>query len=427
MVRFGPLLTTSLALTLGISEVPASAQSQPVQSRPLVRLELDGQPSLRIGSFLRVDLMAKAQLNAEVLSPTYDTEQGRFDLSRLRLGIEGEITDDIEYQVEREFRGTFQERDAQYPWRDAWINFRHLRDFQLRAGKFKVPFSLEAMESESNLEFVYRSRAADDLAPGRDVGAALHGRFGDLLGYNVGVFRNDGEKSDSSNDERGGRTVAARITSQPLRLLSLPGDWDEVEIGLGGVSSEVSEGLSSLRGRTVVGEAYFPHVYVRGRRLRLGTDVRWRPGPFSIQGEFIQVRERRERQSVRAEDLPEKISQGWYLAGTWAITGESKENGITPRNPFPSKGKGALEVALRYERISFKSAVSEGLPFRSPRAPNLLGNEDHVWTVGLNWYLNRYVRIQVNGVRERILDVERSPVRGRETFHIGVVRLQFSL
>jgi phosphate-selective porin OprO/OprP len=427
VVRFGLPLTASLLLALNLSGVAASAQNEPAQREPFVRLDLNGQPSLRFGSRIRADFMAKAQMNVEGVRPTYETDQGRFDLSRLRFGIEGEVTDDIEYQVEREFRGSVQERDAEYPWRDVWVNFRPLRDFQLRVGKFKVPFSLEAETGEADLDFVYRSRVADDLAPGRDVGATLHGRFGDLFGYNAGVFRNDGEKSESNVNMRGRSTVAGRFTSQPLRLLSLPGDWDHVEIGVAGVHSYVDEGLSSLRGRSVAGDVIFPHVYVKGRRLRLGTDVSWRPGPFSIQGEFIQIRERREGQSVRAEDLPEKISQGWYLAGTWAITGESKENGITPRNPFPSKGKGALEVALRYERIVFQSATREGLPFSSPRAPNLMRNGDHVWTAGLNWYLNRYVRIQVNGVRERILDEERSPVGGREIFHMGIVRLQFTL
>jgi len=421
VVRFNPFLLACCFLALATATASA-------QERPLVRFELKNKPSLRFGSFLRVNLLAKVQLDGQTQSPSFETDHGDFDVSRFRAGIDGEFLKDIEYQVEREFRGELQERDAKYPWRDVFINLKYLSNFQLKAGKFKVPFGMEALTSEADLEFVARSRVADDLSPGRDIGAALHGRFyGRLLGYQAGVFRNDGEKSDSSTDTRGGTTVAARFTSQPLRLLSLKGDWDEVEFGFSTASSDVDEGLTSLRGRTVAGTVYFPHVYVQGRRSRFGTDVSWRPGPFSIQGEFIRVREARENQSVRATDLPDKISQGWYITTTWAVTGESKEDGIRPRHSFPSKGKGAFEVALRFEQIDFKSAVSDGEAFRSPRAPNLLTNGDRVWTAGLNWYLNRYVRIQINGVRESLQDVERSPVPGRNRLSTGVIRLQFAL
>ena len=110
---------------------------------------------------------------------------------------------------------------------------------------------------------------------------------------------------------------------------------------------------------------------------------------------------------MRADNLPAKISRGWYVTGTWAITGESKENGINPRRKFISEGMGAIELALRYEQIAFRSAGASGLEFRSPRAPNIWPNSNRVWTLGVNWYLNKYSRIQVNGIRETLLGSER--------------------
>jgi phosphate-selective porin OprO/OprP len=406
----------------------AASQNQQGDPAPLVRLVMEDRPSLRIGDFLRMDLRARIQADFQRLSPQFETEEGEFDLNRIRFGVEGEFLNYFEYEIDHEFRAAFGGRETKHPWRDAYINFSYLDDFQLKAGQFKIPFSVEQLTGVANLDFVNRSRIADDLAPARDVGLVLHGRFFNRgVGYEAGIFRNDGENSESNTDRRGDRTMVLRVTGTPLRLISLPGDWDEVEVGAALVSTEVPEGLSGLRGRTLAGEVYFPHVFVQGRRLRAGAEASWRPGPFSVQSEFVYVREKRDGQSVRADDLPEKISRGWYLSGTWAITGESKENGIEPRRSFPSQGFGALELAGRYEKVSFGSRDGSGLAYRSPRAENLLGNSDRVITLGVNWYLNRYTKVQINGIRETIEGIERTPIQGRERFWMGVVRLQFSM
>jgi len=137
--------------------------------------------------------------------------------------------------------------------------------------------------------------------------------------------------------------------------------------------------------------------------------------------------EARENQGIRLEDLPAKISRGWYLTGTWAVTGEKKDGGIEPRRPFFSQGLGAIELAARYEQLRFGSSKHVGAPFSNRRASNILGNSDRAWTIGVNWYLNHYAKIQVNGIQETIEDARRSPISGRNLFRMGVIRLQFSM
>ena len=56
----------------------------------------------------------------------------------------------VEFEVEREI-------DADQPWRDVFVNLRPRRAIQLRAGQFKMPFSLEQLTSATELDFVYRS------------------------------------------------------------------------------------------------------------------------------------------------------------------------------------------------------------------------------------------------------------------------------
>jgi phosphate-selective porin len=57
----------------------------------------------------------------------------------------------------------------------------------------------------------------------------------------------------------------------------------------------------------------------------------------------------------------------------------------------------------------------------------LLDTSDAAWTSGVNWYVNRWIKIQLNVIREWIDDVNRSPVADRQLFWTRVVRLQFVL
>ena len=53
--------------------------------------------------------------------------------------------------------------------------------------------------------------------------------------------------------------------------------------------------------------------------------------------------------------------------------------------------------------------------------------EVRVWTAGVNWYPNRWVRLQGNAVRETFEDTNRTPVPGDATFWSGVLRMQVVL
>jgi phosphate-selective porin len=138
------------------------------------------------------------------------------------------------------------------------------------------------------------------------------------------------------------------------------------------------------------------------------------------------MQDQRLGQSIRAADLPNLIYRGWYVSGTWLVTGENKSEGVEPKKAFLQKGGiGAVELAARYDVLRFGSSEHTGVPSRSPRAANILGNSDRAWTIGLNWYLNRWIKIQVNGIREKIEDLQRSPILGQDRYWVRLCRLQF--
>ena len=81
---------------------------------------------------------------------------------------------------------------------------------------------------------------------------------------------------------------------------------------------------------------------MQGERKRLGFEMRWRPGPLRVKAEYIDVTEQRLGQSVEDTDLSPLRAMGWYVSGTWAITGEKKADGLdAPKRPLFQGGFGA--------------------------------------------------------------------------------------
>jgi phosphate-selective porin OprO/OprP len=211
-----------------------------------------------------------------------------------------------------------------------------------------------------------------------------------------------------------------RSTKSPLRDLAA---------GVAFTTSDLPEGFPALRGRTAFDSSFYRSDYwVKGQRRRMGFEARWRPGPFSVKGEYMRLTDERLGQSVEDTDLSALLATGWYVSGTWAITGEAKADGLdTPRRPLFRGGYGAVEVAARIERLRFGSVATDGVPSTSPRADVVLGNADRADTFGVNWYANRWVKIQFNLIHERLSDPTQGPLPTEPGFWSRVVRFQFSL
>jgi phosphate-selective porin OprO/OprP len=140
--------------------------------------------------------------------------------------------------------------------------------------------------------------------------------------------------------------------------------------------------------------------------------------------------EERVGQSVEDSDLPPLRAHGWYVSGTWALTGDRKADGLdATEHPIFQGGVGAVELAVRVERLTFDSATSTSTsePSTSPRADVILGNSNRAVTIGANWYLNRWIKVQFNLIRETLTDPEQGPLPDRSSFWSRAVKLQFTL
>jgi phosphate-selective porin len=173
-------------------------------------------------------------------------------------------------------------------------------------------------------------------------------------------------------------------------------------------------------------DTFFEPVYVKGQRRRWEGDVDWQTGPVSVRTEFTQVIDQRHQQGFADQDLPDARARSWYLSGTWVVTGEQKTRPVKAANDFLQGGFGAVELAARFDRLWFDS-VDGGVGFRGPRAETIEPSGDRVLTLGVNWTLNRFIKLQVNAIRERVEDPGRSPVANGAAFWSRVLRLQLVL
>lgn len=406
-------------LTAGVA--PAAAQDQPPDDNPS-GLRWRNRPSIQFGD-VRLDIRLKAAYDWR----WFDPEIGEIDgLWRVRRGgINGEIGDHVEFQIERDL---FETGD----WRDVFVNWRSFRQFELSVGRFKVPFGREQLVSVTSVDFAARTLASSTIAPARDKGLMAHGRFFQRgLTYEVGVFDDDGDNGRLEEEqftvvgelEDVGPSFAGRLTATPLRPLAET--FEAFRVGFAYGAASIPEGLNSLRGRSLYGTVdFFEPVYVNGRRTRMGVEMTYTPGPLGFTAEWMQAREQRKGQGLSEDDLSDLITTGWYAAATWLLTGEDKEDFEDPRRPLFDGGVGAIEAAVRYERLGFESAEKIGPAFTNPRAEHILPNSDRIWTVGVNWFANRWVRLTLNAVHEEFEDAARAPILGTSDYWSGVARLQ---
>lgn len=108
----------------------------------------------------------------------------------------------------------------------AYVEYTPLKFAGLRAGQLQVPFSLESVTSSADLDTINRSRAVDNLAPGRDngssgndIGALAFGSWS-FIEYTAGFVNGAGYNKKDDNDRK---DFTGRVVFHPFKGLSIGG------------------------------------------------------------------------------------------------------------------------------------------------------------------------------------------------------------
>ena len=140
------------------------------------------------------------QQRYETLSDETGITQAGFRLRRARLQLNGTfMTPDLKYETDMELQ-TPRENRPSVDLKDFYFDYRWNKQFQLRLGQYKVPYSYQFILSGTKQQFNERSIANRVFSPGRDIGAMLHGRSPDNAWiYSLGLFNGAGPNQMNTN------------------------------------------------------------------------------------------------------------------------------------------------------------------------------------------------------------------------------------
>jgi phosphate-selective porin OprO/OprP len=275
---------------------------------------------------------------------------------------------------------------------EAFLQLNYFSPARLRVGKFKPPVGLERLQSDDDTTFVERGLPTN-LVPSRDIGYQL---MGDLvkrrLGYQVGMFNgvpDNGIGSDIS--PTGHREFAARIFATPFE----PNEGFLRGLGFGAAGSGGSDDNVPLPSYKTVGQNNFMFynsgVSLSGRRTRWTPQAFYYLGPFGVFSEYVRTDEGMQKGNVR-----HNIGyRSWQVAASYILTGENKSYfSPTPRKSFDPLhgGWGAVEIAARLGDFT----ADPGLFKYGFADPTKSARRLHEWVGGVNWYLNRLVRLSLD-------------------------------
>jgi phosphate-selective porin OprO and OprP len=353
----------------------------------------NGDFAVRIGGQLQVDSRTYLA-NGDLIG------NDGFLLRRARPILSGTVYRDFDFMFMPDF-GLNQVQIF-----DAWVNYRYMPELQLRAGKFKSPVGLEQLQSDVNLAFNERALVSD-LVPNRDVGLDLHGDlWGGILSYDAAYLNGVGDARNSSNvNVQDDQTFAGRIFALPFKTSKLD-SLQGVGIGVGGSYGDSfnANGLPATTGGTLPGYitrgqqqffAYNPAggavVAADGTHWRISPQGYYYWGPLSLMGEYAISNQKVRRSSAVPLTVATLQHTAWDVTAGWVLTGENATfNGVTPAHPFnPLAGQwGALQVVAGYSELNIDP---DTFPLYANPATSARSAKE--WAVGLNWWLNRDVRI----------------------------------
>ncbi len=310
-----------------------------------------------------------------------------FVARRVRPIVEGTVYKNFDFLLVPDFgNGTV-------VLQDGYAEYKEFGWAKIRAGKFKEPFGLERLQSDTVANFAELGFPSA-LAPNRDTGVLLHGDlFDNTVYYAVGAFNgavDSGNTGSSDIDTNNDKDVAARVFVQPFRNTGI-----SALSGLG-VGAAVTRGhnegaqVPTLRspGQATI-FTYNTGITADGPHTRFSPQFYYYWNSLGLLGEYVVSDQEVGRASTRTF---EKIqNDAWQIAGTYVVTGEDASyKGVTPKNPFDltKGGWGAWELAARYGELDVDNAAF-ALGFAG--ATNSVSRA-YGWGLGLNWYLNKNVK-----------------------------------
>ncbi len=374
-----------------------------------------GKPSVSAGGRIMVD-WATFDQNAPSQVQAGDCLNGT-EFRRARLFLSGEAFDVVDYKIQFDFAG-------QTDFKDVYMTVKELPFLgHVRIGHFKEPWSLEEQTSSRFITFMERS-LNHVFSPERQTGVmAFNHSESENMTWAIGVFTTLAPEDPPTfpfddYDDAGGTSLSMRSTFLPW--------YDEATEGRGLLHLGLCYSYRDIPGLVPGGSDRFrlrerpeSHLaeYVANTDWMddanvvnaFDAEAAWVYGPLSVQSEYTWY-------AVNRTSNENPTFHGGYIYASWFLTGENRgykrtagcfdrvkpfENFFRVRTEDGSvaTGKGAWELGYRWSYVNLSDAAVRGGQVI-----------DH--TIGLNWYLNPYMRLMFNYVHSDTTDTDLGPGTG---------------
>ncbi|HVV28245.1 MAG TPA: porin [Rhizomicrobium sp.] len=448
----------------------------------------NGRPTFASGDG-RFTMAIRARFQADFAGFSQDSTHGAgfagpTDLSsgavmrRAYLGIEGKAYSDFNYEIRLNAGGTNggsagasgvpTAGEGDPLLNKAVITYTGIPNWHFNVGVLEPAFMFEGTTSSASLMFLERpeidniaadSFGAGDSRRGIEVGWAKTDTF--WAGDNVtATFTFSGAKTGSTAGHGNGGDEQSQVLGRITDRL-----WTD---GLSNIQAGVSlarilySGNAAGGGSQTINLQDRPEIRVDGTRLISTGGVAAKTGDmvafdlggnidnFFLGGEWAQFSLDRQCGSITAAANPTCTSttavidhptfSGWYIEGSWILTGETKVYSPTainnevggfqapiPSRPFSLSGDswGAWELVARYSDTDLNWHDSQTAT--TGQLAGILGGEERIVALGINWYLNRNIRLMLD---DNIIHVKKGtaalPDRDSQDINVLGLRVQYA-
>ncbi len=286
--------------------------------------------------------------------------------------------------------------------KDAYVRYIG-KNWQIKAGNFREPMSIETMTTSRYITFLERPYATEQ-SPSRHLGVDYK-MWTNHFFFEGGLFSSviandlirDQNKKQGTNS---GWSVTARVAWAPIKK-----DKMVLHLGISGSYRvpkipELGDPVNSFRyGENAETEInrkkYIDTDWIEHSKHKviLGLEAAYAIKNFRVQGEYLQTRISRDSTKVPQDENKVKLG-GFYIMGAWLINnadyyynmGDAEFSQVDFRN----NQKGVFEVALRYSYMNANTFKEDQV------VPWMQGGSGEVYTAGVSYYFNYNVKLMLN-------------------------------
>jgi phosphate-selective porin len=296
-------------------------------------------------------------------------QQDELEARSLRLSARGhfELFRTWNYMLSYEYKGF--DQTSEDDWNTTDVRVSTLLGPQLGTltiGKIKEPFSYEMVGDAANLP--HHERLLSPFFRSRNDGVMLGNTvLGQRATWAVGWYNDWWSQGDSWSDS--GNDFAGRVTTLPV--------WSEDGADYLHLAASVryfgaDDDQLRYRGKPAsnVATDFVDTGQVPGDHAwHSGVEALWSHGGYSVLAEYV-------RADLSTRDGSDPTLDGWYVTGSWVLTGEHRpydRKAGYARRILPQGRWGAVELIGRYGKVDLDDGAVRG------------GTMDG-WWAGVNWW-----------------------------------------